>query len=76
MAFLATWNDLLVTLILSNTEATEMIALGLTKFVLEYGVAWGPLTAAGVLMFIPTLLFVFVAERYLVRGLTLGAVKE
>lgn len=76
LAFLATWNDLLVTLVLSNTVDTEMIALGLTKFVLEYGVAWGPLTAGGVLMFIPTLFFVFVAERYLVRGLTVGAVKE
>jgi multiple sugar transport system permease protein len=76
LAFLGTWNDLLVTLVLSNTDKTEMIALGLTKFVLEYGVAWGPLTAAGVLMFIPTLLFVFFAERYLVRGLTMGAVKE
>ncbi len=76
LAFLGTWNDLLVTLVLSNTIATEMIALGLTKFVLEYGVAWGPLTAGGVLMFIPTLVFVFVAERYLVRGLTFGAVKE
>jgi multiple sugar transport system permease protein len=76
LAFLFTWNDLLVTLVLSSNINTEMVALGLTKFVLEYGVAWGPLTAAGVLIFIPTLLFVFVAERYLVRGLTMGAVKE
>ena len=76
LAFLATWNDLMVTLVLSNTIDTEMVALGLTKFVLEYGVAWGPLTAAGVLMFVPTVIFVFIAEKYLVRGLTLGAVKE
>ncbi len=76
LAFLATWNDLMVTLVLSNTIATDMVALGLTKFVLEYGVAWGPLTAAGVLMFIPTVVFVFIAEKYLVRGLTMGAVKE
>ncbi len=76
LAFLATWNDLLVTLVLSNTIDTEMVALGLTKFVLEYGVAWGPLTAAGVLMFIPTVVFIFFAEKYLVRGLTMGAVKE
>ncbi len=76
LAFLATWNDLMVTLVLSNTIDTEMVALGLTKFVLEYGVAWGPLTAAGVLMFIPTVIFIFIAEKYLVRGLTLGAVKE
>jgi multiple sugar transport system permease protein len=76
LAFLSTWNDLLITLVLSSSVDTEMIALGLTKFVLEYGVAWGPLTAAGILMFLPTLVFVFVAERYLVRGLTMGAVKE
>lgn len=75
MAFLETWNDLIVTLVLSNTMDTEMISLGLAKFVLEYGVDWGPLTAAGTLMFVPTLAFVLVAERYLVRGLTLGAVK-
>ena len=28
------------------------------------------------IMFIPTLLFVFVAQRYLIKGLTLGGVKE
>ena len=37
---------------------------------------WGPMTAAGVVVFIPTLAFIFVAERYLVRGLTMGGVKE
>lgn len=76
LAFLFTWNDLLITLVLSSNVSTEMIALGLTKFVLEYGVAWGPLSAAGMLMFIPTLLFVILAERYLVRGLIVGALKE
>ena len=75
LAFMYTWNDFIVTLVLSNTLESEMIALGLSKFLQEFGVAWGPLTAAGTLMFIPTLLFVFVAERYLVRGLTLGAIK-
>lgn len=76
LSFLFTWNDLLVSLVLSNSIDTQMIALGLTKFVLEYGVAWGPLTAAGMLIFIPTLIFVFVAERYLVSGLTIGSVNE
>lgn len=76
LAFLWTWNDLIVTLILSNTDKSTMLPLGLTKFLLEFGVDWGSLTAAGVLMFIPTVLFVFIAERYLVAGLTLGGVKE
>jgi multiple sugar transport system permease protein len=76
LAFLWTWNDLIVTLILSTGDATVMLPLGLTKFVLEYGVDWGPMTAAGVVVFLPTLVFIFVAERYLVGGLTLGGVKE
>jgi multiple sugar transport system permease protein len=76
LAFLWTWNDLLVTLVLSTRAETEMLPLGLTKFVLEYGVDWGSMTAAGVIMYIPTLLFVFVAQRYLIKGLTAGAVKD
>jgi multiple sugar transport system permease protein len=76
LAFLWTWNDLIVTLILSTSDSSVMLPLGLTKFVLEYGVDWGPMTAAGVVVFIPTLAFIFIAERYLVRGLTAGGVKE
>jgi multiple sugar transport system permease protein len=76
LAFLWTWNDLLVTLVLSTNTRTEMLPLGLTKFVLEYGVDWGSMTAAGMIMFIPTLLFVFFAQRYLIKGLTVGGVKD
>jgi multiple sugar transport system permease protein len=76
LAFLWTWNDLLVTLVLSTNSRTEMLPLGLTKFVLEYGVDWGSMTAAGMIMFIPTLLFVFIAQRYLITGLTAGGVKD
>ena len=68
--------DLLVTLVLSTKTQTEMLPLGLTKFVLEYGVDWGSMTAAGMIMFIPTLLFVFIAQRYLIQGLTMGGVKD
>lgn len=76
LAFLWTWNDLLVTLVLSTRAETEMLPLGITKFVLEYGVDWGSMTAADVIMYIPTLLFVFIAERYLIKGLTSGGVKD
>ncbi len=76
MKVLWTWNDLLVTLVLSTRTDTQMLPLGLTKFVLEYGVDRGSMTAAGVIMFIPTPLFVFVAQRYLIEGLTLGGVQE
>ena len=76
LAFLWTWNDLLVTLVLSTKTQTELLPLGLTRFVLEYGVDWGSITTAGMIMFIPTLLFVFIAQRYLIQGLTMGGVKD
>jgi multiple sugar transport system permease protein len=72
LTFLWTWNALLVTLVLSTRTDTQMLPLGLTKFVLEYGVDWSSMTAADVIMFVPTLLFVFIAQRYLIKGLTLG----
>ena len=76
LAFLWTWNDFIVTLILSTGPETQTLPLGLTKFVREFGVDWGPMTAAGVVMLAPVLVFVVLAERFLVRGLTLGGVKE
>jgi multiple sugar transport system permease protein len=76
LAFLWTWNDFIVTLVLSTGPETQTLPLGLSKFVREFGVDWGPMTAAGVLMLAPVLVFVFIAERYLVRGLTAGGVKE
>lgn len=39
------------------------------------GIAWGPITAAGVIGLLPPLITLIVAQRFLVRGLSLGAVK-
>lgn len=75
-AFLQTWNDLSVSLVLSASTDTATLPLGLSRFVQEYGIAWGPMSAAGVLMLIPVLLFVFGAERFLIQGLSAGSVKE
>ena len=65
-----------VSLVLSSSIDTATLPLGLSRFVQEYGIAWGPMSAAGVLMFIPVVLFVFGAERFLVQGLSAGSVKE
>lgn len=75
-AFLQTWNDLAVTLVLSTSTDTATLPLGLSQFVQEFGVAWGPMSAAGVLMLIPVVLFVAGSERFLVQGLAAGSLKE
>ena len=47
----------------------------ISKMILAYQVLWGELSAAGVIALLPLLFVVFALQRYIVRGLTLGAVK-
>jgi multiple sugar transport system permease protein len=75
MAFIFTWNDLITAVILTSSNASRPMTVGLMNFVMEYRIAWGPMTAAGTLMLIPVVIFCFWAQKHLIRGLTLGAVK-
>jgi multiple sugar transport system permease protein len=75
ITFLFTWNDLLLALTLTSSKDAETLPVGLTNFVTQYGIDWGPMSAAGVLMVIPTLIFVWFAQGLLVKGLISGAVR-
>lgn len=75
ITFLFTWNDLLIALTLTSSKSAETLPVGLTNFVTEYGIDWGAMSAAGVLMVIPTLIFVWFAQGLLVKGLVAGAVR-
>lgn len=75
ITFLFTWNDLLLALTLTSSKAAQTLPVGLTNFVSQYGIDWGAMSAAGVLMVIPTLVFVWFAQGLLVKGLTTGAVR-
>jgi multiple sugar transport system permease protein len=75
ITFLFTWNDLLIALTLTSSKDAQTLPVGLTNFVTQYGIDWGPMSAAGVLMVIPTLIFVWFAQGLLVKGLISGAVR-
>lgn len=75
MAFIFTWNDLITATVLSSTIASRPMTVGLMNFILQYRIAWGAMTAAGTLMLIPAIIFCLWAEKFLVKGLTFGAVK-
>jgi multiple sugar transport system permease protein len=44
-------------------------------FITDKGLLWGPMTALGSLMIVPVVIVAISFQRYLVRGLTLGAIK-
>jgi multiple sugar transport system permease protein len=69
------WNDFLFAAVLTN-NATQTLPVKMMSFSAgDSGVDWGGLTASGMLVILPVIIFSFVAQRHLVAGLSSGAVK-
>jgi multiple sugar transport system permease protein len=74
-AFIGAWNELIAGTIFINTPDMWTIPVGLKSLIGKYNVQWGALMAGGVLALLPTgIMFIFV-QKYVVEGLTSGAVK-
>lgn len=73
--FTAAWSELLFALMLISKNDSMTFPVGLLTFVSKFSVDWGQMMAAGVLALIPSCLFFIFIQRYLVQGLTSGAVK-
>jgi len=77
LTFLANWNDFILALTLLVSPEMYTFTVDLFYFIGEYGeVSWGQIAASSVLGLIPVLIFFAFTFKYLVRGLTLGAVKR
>lgn len=75
LAFIFAWNEFLFALVLTGDHARTM-PVAASTFVTSYGTEWGYLAALGSAAMIPTLLFILFVQRHLVRGLTLGGLRE
>ncbi len=73
-AFLFAWDELLFAAALTQSNA-ETIPIGIRNFIGNYNNAYDQLMAAGVIATLPVMIAFFVTQRWLVRGLTAGAVK-
>ncbi|MCV3735354.1 carbohydrate ABC transporter permease (plasmid) [Rhizobium sp. TRM96647] len=73
--FTAAWSELLFALMLISGNDAATFPVGLLTFVSKFSVDFGQMMAAGVLALIPACLFFLLIQRYLVQGLTAGAVK-
>lgn len=69
------WNEYLFALTLATARASKTLPVAAGDFVTGYAINWGPVFASGTLILAPILVAVFLAQRYIVRGLTMGAIK-
>jgi multiple sugar transport system permease protein len=73
-AFVFAWNNAAFPLVLSS-RATATLPIGTLGYFATTGVTWNFIAAAAVLAMIPPMLVFLIFDRYVVRGLTFGAVK-
>ena len=69
------WNDLWFPLILSPGDGKQTVTLGVQQFIGQYVTDWNAVLASLTLAIAPILVLYLIFSRYLVRGLTAGAVK-
>ncbi|MBE0479143.1 carbohydrate ABC transporter permease [Candidatus Aerophobetes bacterium] len=74
LTFIFSWNEFLFALILTGTKAPTL-PMGIIGYMKETGIDWGYMTAGGALALIPVLVFAVLAQKHLVKGLTMGALK-
>lgn len=68
------WNELTIALSLSFSQA-QTITVAVASFRGYTSVAWGPMSAASIVAIAPMLVFSIFAQKYIVKGLTLGSLK-
>ena len=76
LTFLYSWREFLFSLIVTTDLASMPISVAVYKFVGDVSVQWAGLAAASIVAVVPTILIVVFFQRYIVSGLTAGALKE
>ncbi len=75
-AFIGAWNELIAGTIFINTADLWTVPVGLKSLIGKYDVKWGVLLAGGFCALLPTAIMFAFMQKYVVDGLTAGAVKE
>jgi multiple sugar transport system permease protein len=74
LCFVFSWTEFLVSLQLTTSIRT--IPVKISTFVTSTGTEWGFITALGSAAMVPSFIFILLVQRHLVRGLTLGSMKD
>ena len=73
--FINSWNELFMATYFIDEETYKTITVGLNSLILKYDVKWGEMAAGSILALLPTIFLFAFAQKYMVEGLSAGAVK-
>lgn len=73
--FIGTWNEYVSASVIVNSNAYRPIQVSIYNYLGFFGREWGPLTAAATAAVLPSLIIFAILGKYLISGLTQGAVK-
>ncbi|HEY8463027.1 MAG TPA: carbohydrate ABC transporter permease [Bacillota bacterium] len=74
LSFLFSWNNFMFAMVLS-TQRTKTLPIAVYNFVSYAEVNWGSVMAAAVVIITPAIILTMIFQRYVIKGLTMGAVK-
>jgi multiple sugar transport system permease protein len=75
LSFITSWNEFFIALILTSFR-TKTAPVAITSFISFEGIRWGEIAAAGVLITLPVIIMGISVRKYLISGLTMGAIKS
>ena len=74
--FLFPWADFIYALVITTQNSIQPMSVGLYKYIERYGLQWNNLMAGGLIFSLPALIIVILTGRFIIGGLTAGAVKQ
>jgi multiple sugar transport system permease protein len=75
LTFISAWNEYLFAMVLAPATSVKTLPVAAGDFITGYAINWGPVFASGSLIVLPVFVISVFLQRYLVKGLTLGAIK-
>jgi multiple sugar transport system permease protein len=73
--FMQSWNAFIIPLLFTSSDTNRTVTVAIAQFVGRHYTDYGLLSAAGVLASLPPVVLAIIFQRYLLSGLTAGAVK-
>ena len=76
LTFLTAWGEFVFGLTLATSEEMQPITVVLSRIITQFGTRWNELMAVSTVVALPIVVFFILLQRYIVGGLTAGAMKE